>query len=123
MKELLLISVFIGNLATTSYRSVPAQTKPTGYDWTASGEHCHVRGIAVSQDLLKKNGGNLEYGDLVYIDQIGFKFVTDCMNKRHKNAIDIWVSSYQNEKAFHKKFGGKKLKVWKIIKGDNYEVR
>lgn len=49
--------------------------------------------IAVSQDLLKKNGGQLCYGDYVEIkgtkDQDGTYRISDCMNKRYKNYIDI----------------------------------
>ena len=49
--------------------------------------------IAVSQDMLKKNGGQLEYGDFVEIKGTGEKDgvyqVHDCMNKRFKNYIDI----------------------------------
>jgi hypothetical protein len=59
-------------------------------DPAKASEH---RWIAVSQDLLKKNGGQLCYGDFVEIkgttDQDGIYRITDCMNKRFKNKIDI----------------------------------
>lgn len=49
--------------------------------------------IAVSQDMLKKNGGKLNYGDFVEIkgtgDKDGIYEVHDCMNRRFKNRIDI----------------------------------
>lgn len=49
--------------------------------------------IAVSRDLLKKNGGRFEYGDKVIIagagDKDGVYTIADTMNKRYKNRIDI----------------------------------
>lgn len=119
MTNPILVLVLLGSMNVTSYRSVPEQTKPKGYEWGASGEKCNVHGVAVSQDLLKKNGGTLEYGDLVYVEGIGYKFVNDCMNKRWKNRIDIWVEHYDDEKAFDKKFHGQAVKVWKVNGGLN----
>lgn len=74
----------------------------------------HPHGIAVSQDLLKKNGGPLDYGDTIFIEGIGFKTVNDCMASRHKRRLDVWVQTYQNEKEFDVKFRGKKLKVYLV---------
>jgi 3D (Asp-Asp-Asp) domain-containing protein len=48
--------------------------------------------IAVSQDLLKKNGGIFEYGDQVYIKgthKDGIYTIRDCMNKRFTCKIDF----------------------------------
>ena len=49
--------------------------------------------IAVSQDMLKKNGGIFNYGDEVYIsgtkNKDGFYYIHDCMNKRMKTKIDF----------------------------------
>lgn len=49
--------------------------------------------IAVSRDLLKKNGGTLEYGDKVKLmgtdKKDGVYIVVDTMNKRYKKRIDI----------------------------------
>jgi 3D (Asp-Asp-Asp) domain-containing protein len=102
----------LGELIPTAYRSIPSQTKPVGGEWTASGEHCHVRGCAISQDFLKDK--KIQYGDLIYIDGIGFKFVTDCMNKRHKRRCDIWVETALEEHKFELKYKQKPLKVWLI---------
>jgi 3D (Asp-Asp-Asp) domain-containing protein len=104
----------IATVKATAYRSVPWQTKPKGFHWTASGERCNVHGCAASQDLLKKNGGPLSFGDLVYIDQIGFKFVNDVMNVRHKNRADIWVTTHEEEKKFDKKFKNSTLKIYLV---------
>jgi len=51
--------------------------------------------IAVSQDLLVRNGGFLNYGDKVYIKgthKDGIYTVRDCMNKRKTFQIDILES-------------------------------
>ena len=51
--------------------------------------------VAVSQDLLVKNGGFLNYGDKVYIKgthKDGIYTVRDCMNKRKTFQIDILES-------------------------------
>ena len=122
--------LFIGSLIVTSYRSVPSQTDQTPYH-TSTNERVSPDGVAISRDLLcgacrkaHKRCGHpeyrkkLHYGDWVYIEEVGFKRVFDCMNKRHKNRADVWVRSFKDEKAFHKKFGHKKLKVW-VLKGIN----
>ena len=105
--------VLIANVTLTSYRSVPAQTKPRGCEWTASGERCNVHGVAVSQNLLARWGGPLHYGDLVYIEGVGFKTVNDVMNPRWHDRCDIWVSAYKDEK----KFGIRHGRLW-LIKGN-----
>lgn len=110
MKALILGAVLIAKVVVTSYRSVPEQTKPHGCEWTAIGEHVSVRGIAVSQDLLAKNGGPLHYGDLIYVEGVGFKFVNDCMNARWTNRADVWVPTYADEK----KFGVRVARIWLV---------
>lgn len=49
--------------------------------------------IAMSRNLLKRWGGNFDYGDLVMIKNAGKKNgvykVTDTMNERYKDRIDI----------------------------------
>lgn len=104
-----LITVFLSTLTVTSYRSIPSQTDSSPWI-TSIGERVSPRGCAVSPDLLKKNGGPLNYGDLVYVEGIGFKFVNDVMNKRNRNAVDIWVRNYSEEK----KIGVQKQRVFLI---------
>jgi 3D (Asp-Asp-Asp) domain-containing protein len=56
--------------------------------------------IAVSQDLLKKNGGVFDYGDQVYIEgthKDGVYTIRDCMHKRKKNQIDFLESIGTNQ--------------------------
>ncbi len=52
--------------------------------------------IAVSQHMLTRNGGPLNYGDTVYIfgteHKDGMYIVKDCMNKRKTNQIDFLES-------------------------------
>jgi len=48
--------------------------------------------IAVSQDMLKKNGGIFNYGDKVYISgthKDGLYTIHDCMNRRKTSQIDF----------------------------------
>lgn len=96
--NLVLIAVLIANVTLTSYRSVPEQTDDSPF-FTSIGERVSPRGCAVSRDLLKRWGGPLSYGDLIYIDGVGFRFVNDCMAARHKQAVDVWVATLKDEKA------------------------
>lgn len=51
--------------------------------------------IAVSQDMLRKNGGLFNYGDKVYISgthKDGVYVIHDCMNRRKTNQIDFLES-------------------------------
>ena len=143
MKELLAISIFLGNFITTSYRSTPSQTDDTPYN-TSTGERVSANGAAISQDRLCPACRRLHkrckhpevdkwihYGDCLYVDGIGFKIVNDVMGKfkhwriktkkgyktlfiRQNNWIDLWVPSYKEEHQFHKQNGFKEHKVWDI---------
>jgi 3D (Asp-Asp-Asp) domain-containing protein len=53
-----------------------------------------IRWIACSRNLLKRWGGDLKYGDKVYVvsknkNIKGYWIVKDSMNKRYKNRIDF----------------------------------
>ena len=52
--------------------------------------------IAVSQHMLKRNGGPFDYGDTVYIfgteHKDGMYIIKDCMHKRKTNQIDFLES-------------------------------
>lgn len=111
--NLILTTALIGQLIVTSYRSVPSQTDDTPFI-TSIGERVHPHGIAVSQDLLKKNGGPLNYGDLVYVENLGFKIINDTMHHRHKQRADVWVPDWKSEKAFDDKYKGRKLKIYLV---------
>lgn len=133
--NLVFVAVLIGELTVTSYRSIPAQTDSTPFR-TSTNARVEPGGVAVSRDLLcgacRKLHGRcrhpeyakkLHYGDWLYVDGYGFRFINDVMGKtsttkvngrRHKriitNQIDIWVRSYKEEKTV----GFSKLKVYKI---------
>jgi hypothetical protein len=56
-----------------------------------------IRWIAVSQDLLEKNGGTLNYGETIYLCSsnklvTGAWVIHDCMNRRYTSRIDILTS-------------------------------
>lgn len=137
--NLTLVAVLIGNLTVTSYRSVTQQTDSTPYH-TSTGAHVEPGGAAISRDLLcgacrklhkrcrhPEYQKKIHYGDWLFVEGYGFRFVNDCMSntsdirvkgKRKKrvitNQIDLWVRSYKDEKSV----GVKKLKVYKIQKGE-----
>ena len=117
IKILLLAPIFLGNLQITSYRSVPEQTDSSPFI-AADGHHVHPYGVAVSRDLHQRWGGPLKFGDVLYVEGVGFKVVNDTMNKRHRTAIDVWVKRLKDEQAFHKKWKGKKTSVWLIKRGE-----
>jgi len=52
--------------------------------------------IAVSQHMLTRNGGPLNYGDIIYVlgteHKDGVYVIKDCMNKRKTNQIDFLES-------------------------------
>lgn len=98
----------------TSYRSVKNQTDNSP-NWSSIGIHTNPWMLAVSRDFLRD--GRLSYNDVVYIEDIGYKIVGDVMNARYKNRLDVWVESYDKEKAFHTKFKNRKLQVWLIKRG------
>ena len=84
----------------TMYHPVEAQCDDTPLITADGSRICPINvsnwnWVAVSQDLLVKNGGFLNYGDKVYIKgthKDGIYTVRDCMNKRKTNQIDILES-------------------------------
>jgi 3D (Asp-Asp-Asp) domain-containing protein len=84
----------------TMYHPVEAQCDDTPLITADGSRICPINvsdwnWIAVSQDLLKKNGGVFDYGDQVYVKgthKDGIYTIHDCMNKRKKNQIDILES-------------------------------
>ena len=93
------------NVKATMYHPVEAQCDDTPLI-TADGSRIHPyqvsewNWIAVSQDLLVKNGGFLNYGDKVYVKgthKDGIYTVRDCMNKRKTFQIVILESIGTNQ--------------------------
>lgn len=133
--KLVAVMVLIGNLTVTSYRSVPKQTDSTPYS-TSTNAQVEPGGVAISRDLLcgacrklhkrcahPEYEKKIHYGDWLFVEGYGFRFVNDCMSdtssirvkgkvKRRliTNQIDLWVRTYNEEKTV----GVKKLEVYKI---------
>tara|TARA_B100000287_G_scaffold409089_1_gene436087 strand:+ start:488 stop:1015 length:528 start_codon:yes stop_codon:yes gene_type:complete len=88
------------NVKATMYHPVEEQCDDTPLITADGSKICPINvsdwnWIAVSQDLLVKNGGFLNYGDKVYIKgthKDGVYTVRDCMNKRKTFQIDILES-------------------------------
>jgi len=87
----------VHNVTVTMYQPVPEQTDSTP-NITADGTVIKVdraseyRYVAVSQNMLVKNGGFLKFGDYVWVDagkKSGVYQVRDVMNKRYTDRIDI----------------------------------
>lgn len=87
----------IHNVTVTMYQPVPSQTDDTP-NITADGTVIKVdraseyRYVAVSQNMLIKNGGFLNFGDYVWVDagkKSGVYQVRDVMNRRFTDRIDI----------------------------------
>ena len=112
MNGIALAAIFVGNLTLTSYRSVPSQTKPKDCEWTSIGDRVCRDGVAVSQDLLES--GRVRYGDWIYIEGVGLKRINDTMNRRHREHVDVWVRTLDEERAFHSRFRGRRARVWLI---------
>lgn len=98
MIEAILISSFT---MVTAYRPVPEQTKPEcrgRYGCTTSiGENVSMLGAAVSQDLLAS--GKVRYRDVLFIPSVGYRIVNDCTNRRLRNTVDVFVYTWDQEKA------------------------
>ena len=81
----------------TMYHPVEAQCDDTPLITADGSRLCPINvsewnWIAVSQDLLKKNGGIFNYGDQVYVKgthKDGIYTIHDCMNKRKTFQIDF----------------------------------
>lgn len=110
MNEIILfVGVCLGSMTITSYQSVPSQTDSSP-NYTSTGEWTHKGGIAASRDLMMRWGGLLNYGDYIYIEDVGIYKINDVMNstsydKVHhkrlpiKRSFDIWVANIQEEKS------------------------
>ncbi len=109
---MMLEMVLLGTLTLTSYQPIPAQTKPTCLNRhqcdTSIGDGITMYGAAASQDLLKS--GRLHYGDIIYVPGFGYRVINDCMAARHKNAIDLLVFTYSEEK----RVGVRHIKIYRM---------
>lgn len=133
----LLLCYLLGPLTVTTYQSVKSQTDSSPHH-TSIGEKTRIGGVAVSRDLLcpvtkqcRRNvklfcdPNRIHYGDHIWVKGLGIYKVNDCMGAtkyiKEKNlrvpitkSIDIWVSSYTEEKAFDDKYGEKRWLVYRV---------
>jgi 3D (Asp-Asp-Asp) domain-containing protein len=93
--------LLLGVLQVTSYRPVPAQTKPEcqgRFACTTSIDDGITKfGVAVSQDMLKS--GEVHYGDILFVPGYGYRIVNDAMGPKARRAIDLMVFTKSEEKA------------------------
>lgn len=125
--KLIIIGTLVGQLQVTSYRSVPLQTDDTPFH-TSTNERVYRGGAAISRDLLclacrklhhrckrPDNPTKTHYGQYVFVDGMGIFRINDVMGpskwdkktrKRYpiKQAIDLWVGSYKEEKVIGVRF-------------------
>lgn len=130
MNPIIYVAVVISSV--TSYQPKVSQTDDTPF-YTSINERVNGHGVAVSRDLLcpmslnknlkiKRHLSNtcnlrhryIHYYDALYIEGFGFKIVNDCMNQRHKRALDIFVWTQKEERAIGVRTN---LKVWRIYNG------
>ncbi len=86
----------------TAYNPMRAQTDDRPWE-TASGRRASLQSLAVSRDLLAKNGGPYEYGDTVYV--VVPYIVDDTMNKRYTNRVDIFLERQWAARIWGQKVG------------------
>lgn len=102
-------------IVVTMYHPVPDQTDDTP-NITADGTVIKIkrasdyRYVAVSRNMLERNGGFLKFGDYVWVDagkKSGVYQVRDTMNARFTDRIDILespgVKPYKYDKASMRK--------------------
>lgn len=104
--------LLLGTLTVTSYRAVPAQTKPECLDRhrceTANGDGITMYGAAASQDLLRS--GELHYGDVILVSGYGWRIINDSMGPKARRQIDLLVFTKAEEHAV----GTRHLAVYRI---------
>jgi len=71
----------------TWYTSSILETDSTPFV-TADGSRVRDGFIAVSQNLLDY----FEYGDSLFVENLGWFEIRDCMHHRWMNAVDIWCN-------------------------------
>ena len=111
----LILGVYIATVTPTAYQPISTQTDNTPLI-AANGKMVHSDGIAVSRDLHERWGGPLKFGDLVYIEGIGYKIVNDVMHERYERRVDILVWTEAEEAEFWKQWKGKTVTLWKVMK-------
>lgn len=105
--------LLLGLYTLTAYRPVVEQTDSSPCI-PANGQYVHTDGVAISRDLHVRYGGSLKFGDLIFIEDVGWKIVIDLMNKRHKRSVDVLVKDLHQEKLFYKRCKFCQKRVYKL---------
>ncbi len=133
-KTLLIIGAYIGSFTVTAYQSRPEFTDSTPFH-TSINTVVNYTTVAASRDLLcsrakifvgeKKwilcnrsvlcpDKTKLHYFDVIFIEGAGIRVVSDTMNKRHKQWMDLWVPSHHEESKIWNQNKFKRFNVYMI---------
>lgn len=102
-----LVPELLGTLGITSYQSKRNQTDASPWI-TSLNSRTSKMGCAVSRDLLVDR--RVRYGDMLFIEGFGLRIINDTMHKRHRNHVDLWVKTDEEESQV----GWKRRQVWRI---------
>ncbi len=94
-RDMTSFSVASTTVTVTAYSARPEETDSTP-DFTADLTNSRIGLLAVSRDLLDY----VDYGQVVILPGYGAFRVSDTMNKRFKNRVDILHSSPRSAKLF-----------------------
>lgn len=132
-----ILTILLGSFIVTSYQSVPEQTDnspcqtSTGYKTGPVGVAVHPKYLCprakylmgkkiklCKRDVQCRWKNYLHYYDLVYIEDVGPRFINDVMawETNMDSEWDVWVASESEEALHHSKFKNRRLKVWLISK-------
>lgn len=102
----------LGELTITYYTDNPAENMNTLPVLTASGDIPFVGGCAISRDIKRKY--DIEFGDILYIQNKGFYVINDLMAWHKKNRADIFVTTKTKANT-----NGKHKSLCWLIKSNN----
>jgi hypothetical protein len=123
---------YFTEVTVTMYNPVPEQCNEEP-DRTADGSKFDVskasklKWVALSRDLLHRHGGEIKYGEIIYIEisnsnKSGFYRVRDTMNKRFTKSLDIledvgtsWYK-HKNVKIYRIVSRKPHAELWSLIK-------
>lgn len=97
------VKIDLGVMTITAYSPRVCETDDTPFI-TSIGERVHEFGCAVSRDLFEV----LDYGDWIYIEDIGYRQINDTMHNRWEKRVDIFF--FDTGQAI--KFGKQEKQVW-----------
>lgn len=103
----------VTEILATSYNSTRAQTDDDPHI-AASGQYVDGSTIALSRNLIQAENdlmirmgfnpdGVLRYGDTVYVIYVKHAVVSDAMNRRYTDRVDIWTEDYVTARTWGKR--------------------